>query len=221
MPILAKKNLSCFLLMLSLSFAIAAEPGPDIHAEKLFKEAAEAFNTRELDESEKLCKRILEDHPNHSDANNLLGSILLHKREFKQAREFFAIAQKAEPNNSYIAFNIAEIDFVTKDWEKAKERFTDILDDKELKDSFKSVVQFKLITIAYQQNDIDAITKHHDVFKNANMEMELDYCAILKKIHNTKPNKKEAQKLWIPLRKKYKKSEPYVDSIIESYYMED
>ncbi|MDP0489578.1 MAG: hypothetical protein Q7Q71_00840 [Verrucomicrobiota bacterium JB023] len=54
---------------------------------------------------------------------NLKGSCHVEFRSFKKAREAFQKALALQPNNTGIMFNIAEMDFVTKNWEEAEKQF--------------------------------------------------------------------------------------------------
>jgi tetratricopeptide (TPR) repeat protein len=58
---------------------------------------------------------------------NLRGSCYVEMRAFDKALEAYHKAAELSPGNPSIEFNIAEVHFVTKEWRKSHDRFTEIL----------------------------------------------------------------------------------------------
>jgi tetratricopeptide (TPR) repeat protein len=61
------------------------------------------------------------------DLLNLKGSCYVELRNFDRAIECFREALEVSPNNPSIEFNIAEVLFVTKEWQQAHDMFIEIL----------------------------------------------------------------------------------------------
>jgi len=60
-------------------------------------------------------------YPDSPDLENLLGACQVEFRAFDKAMEHFDRANELQPNEPSIQFNIAEIFFVTKQWQAAEE----------------------------------------------------------------------------------------------------
>lgn len=60
---------------------------------------------------------------NRSELHNLRGSCFVELRDFGKAREAFQMADQMSPGNPSIAFNLAEMDFLTGEWQDAISRF--------------------------------------------------------------------------------------------------
>jgi tetratricopeptide (TPR) repeat protein len=192
---------------------------PDMLKEQLTK-AIDAFNKKDFDESEKICAEILKKDPNHADTLNLVGSLHVETRDFEKARESYTKAYKIKPN-LYTEFNIAELDFLEKNWIDAGKRFNKILDDPAASDLVKSVVRFKLSIMALEMKDQKSLTLHKMFFKEAGMNRELDFLALAQKIKNEKNAVGEAKTLYEPLVRKYSDTEPFFDTIMETYFQEE
>lgn len=76
-----------------------------------------------LDELEK-AGSIFEDSP---EVYNLRGSCYVEMRAFEKALVVFGKASELSKNNPSIGFNIAEVLFVMKEWQKALEAFEKVL----------------------------------------------------------------------------------------------
>jgi tetratricopeptide (TPR) repeat protein len=84
----------------------------------------------------------------NADLLNLKGSVYVEMRNFDKALEAYLQADKFVPNNQSILFNIAEVYFVTQQWEEAHKRFEAIVantNDENL--GFKRIAEFKLMLI--------------------------------------------------------------------------
>ncbi len=65
--------------------------------------------------------------PNHPAALNIKGACYVEIRAFDKANAIFQEVLKASPNNTNVQFNLAEVDFVTKNWATAHDRFTKLI----------------------------------------------------------------------------------------------
>lgn len=72
------------------------------------------------------AKAIYLDSP---DVENLLGACQVEFRSFEKAMKHFDRANELNPDTPSIQFNIAEVFFVTKQWEAAEEALTRLIDE--------------------------------------------------------------------------------------------
>jgi tetratricopeptide (TPR) repeat protein len=80
------------------------------------------------------------------DLLNIKGSCYVEMRNFEQALAMFKKADQLMPNNPSHEFNIAEVYFVTGEWQKSYDRFTKILKDiPEGNLPLKRLIEFKLL----------------------------------------------------------------------------
>jgi tetratricopeptide (TPR) repeat protein len=63
----------------------------------------------------------------NSNVFNMLGACYLEFRNFPKAREFYQKALALSPNSIAILFNIAELEFVTRNWQACLEKMTQLL----------------------------------------------------------------------------------------------
>ncbi|MCW1924688.1 hypothetical protein OKA05_19135 [Luteolibacter arcticus] len=121
----------------------AEKPKPEVFAfmeefSNLPKEQREEFQ-KKLAEAQRLFaqKRVFEAigkaneaaaiFKGHPDLQNLLGACQVEFRDFDKAMEHFKEADKLAPNQPSILFNMAELNFVTKDWAAAETNLGKIL----------------------------------------------------------------------------------------------
>ena len=113
---------------------------------KHFGEAARYFQQKRifetlesLDEAEKIFDQSAE-------LLNLRGSCYVEMRAFDKATAAFEEALEINPKNTSIRFNVAEVLFVTKQWQKALDTFTEILPEiPENNISLSRLVEFKML----------------------------------------------------------------------------
>ncbi len=89
-------------------------------ASRLFQQKR-IFET--LDEVQK-AKRIFDRSP---EILNLEGSVYVEMRNFDRAMEIYKEAEAVAPDNPSIKFNIAEVYFVTHQWQQSHDRFAELL----------------------------------------------------------------------------------------------
>lgn len=68
--------------------------------------------------------QIFKDHP---AALNIKGACYVNIRAFDKANAIFKQVQAVSPKNTNVLFNLAEVDFVTENWDSAHDRFTKII----------------------------------------------------------------------------------------------
>jgi len=89
-------------------------------ASRLFQQKRIFETLEELDKAEK----IFADSP---EIMNLRGSCFVEIRAFDKAHDQFKKAAELSKDNSSINFNIAEVYFVTKEWQKSADLFEKVL----------------------------------------------------------------------------------------------
>ncbi len=113
---------------------------------KHFSEASRYFQQKRifetldsLDEAEKIFT-------DSSEVLNLRGSCYVEMRAFDKAMVAFNKALEINPNNTSIKFNVAEVLFVTKQWQKAHDTFEEIFKSiPEGNMSLARLVEFKML----------------------------------------------------------------------------
>lgn len=127
--------------------------------------------TEHLSEASRLFqqKRIFECLDEISDAEaifsqsaellNLRGSCYVEMRAFDKAMVALSEALKISPNNDSIQFNIGEVYFVTKEWQKAHDIFKEILPKIPVKSiALSRFVEFKTFLCKLKLNQKDEFT---------------------------------------------------------------
>jgi tetratricopeptide (TPR) repeat protein len=158
--------LCCLLPVVAVNGQEAEKPKPDVPAfqqefSNLPKEKREEYEAK-LAEAQRLFaqKRVFETigkaneaaaiFKNGPELQNLLGACQVEFRDFEKAMEHFKAADKLAPGEPTILFNIAELNFVTKDWAAAEVNLAKVLaltskstkaDDVQL----SRLVEFKLL----------------------------------------------------------------------------
>jgi outer membrane protein OmpA-like peptidoglycan-associated protein/Tol biopolymer transport system component len=117
------------VLLFTLSyFTVFAQNTLNKKAFKLFTESAEYMAKNNFVEAENLLRTALEIDPNFADANLALGTALHHQEKYLEAKNFLSKGISANqiilPDNY---FYLAEAEFATLDYEKAKLHFQDFL----------------------------------------------------------------------------------------------
>jgi len=87
-------------------------------------ESARLFNEKRVFEALDKGNEAMSIFPENPDLLNLLGACQVEFRNFDKAMEYFKKADALNPNDPRIFFNIAELNFVTKNWEEAELNLT-------------------------------------------------------------------------------------------------
>ena len=96
-------------------------------AEKVFREALGAFNTRKYDDAERLFRKFLKSHPSHIGALNLLTVILMAMERFAEAEPFIARAVKLNQDSDVSFYNYGIILKALDKPQQALEQFDNAL----------------------------------------------------------------------------------------------
>ena len=158
--------LCCLLPLVAVNCQEAEKPKPEVPAfeqefSNLPKEQREEFQ-KKLAEAQRLFsqKRVFEAigkaneaaaiFKNSPDLQNLLGACQVEFRDFDKAMEHFKEADKLAPGQPSIVFNMAELNFVTKDWKAAEVNLEKVLamtakSNKPEELQLSRLVEFKLL----------------------------------------------------------------------------
>jgi len=94
---------------------------------------------------------------------NLKGSCFVEFRDFERARTIYNEALKLSPESTTVRFNIAEIDFCTKNWQKGHDGFTGLLDDIDKEQvAMQRLIEFKILLCKLQIGQVDEARKLTD-----------------------------------------------------------
>ncbi len=94
---------------------------------KELNEARGLFNQKRIFETLEVLRKAADIFPESPEVANIRGACMVEFRDFDKALDYFEKANGMSPNNSSVLFNIGEIYFVTKKWNKAAETFDDVL----------------------------------------------------------------------------------------------
>ncbi|MEN9990385.1 MAG: hypothetical protein RLZZ224_87 [Verrucomicrobiota bacterium] len=94
---------------------------------KHINEASRLFNQKRIFETLEQTDAARKIFDRNADVFNLVGSCYVEFRDFDKARDFYAKALELSPDSSVILFNIAELDFVTKQWFACLEKLQQVL----------------------------------------------------------------------------------------------
>jgi tetratricopeptide (TPR) repeat protein len=111
-----------------------------------FGEASRFFQQKRIFE----CLEVLADaekiFPDSAELHNLRGSCYVEMRAFDKASASFGEAIRISPKNNSIRFNIAEVLFVTKQWQESLNLFEEIFKDIPPENkSLARLVEFKIL----------------------------------------------------------------------------
>lgn len=107
--------------------------------------------------------KIFKDSP---ELMNLRGSCYVEMRAFEKALISFDEALKLSPKNTSIRFNVAEVLFVTREWQKAHDAFEEILPDiPESNTSLSRLIEFKMMLCKIKlgmENEVTILAQKYD-----------------------------------------------------------
>jgi tetratricopeptide (TPR) repeat protein len=96
------------------------------YAQKIIK-VQNLFNQKRIFDALEKLDELDKIFPNHPAALNIKGACYVEIRAFKKANAIFSEILRISPDNTNVLFNLAEVDFVTKNWKSAEDRFTKII----------------------------------------------------------------------------------------------
>jgi len=176
-------KLSIFLSALLLGHALAQDTGTPAKAEEKQKKqyqidianlpdeqreqyfgfqirAEQLFGQKRIFECLEKLRAAHEIYDRSPGTLNLVGACYVEFRDFKKAQDSFQRAKTADPDNKNVAFNMAEISFVTHKWAESLTRFEEI---KELyaggfTQNMGDLIDFKIILCQLKTGKVDEAT---------------------------------------------------------------
>ncbi|MEM9238037.1 MAG: tetratricopeptide repeat protein [Verrucomicrobiota bacterium] len=125
----------------------------------------ELFNQKRVFECIEELGKAKAIFPDSPDVENMLGACQVEFRAFDNAMTHFNRAIELEPKSASVLFNIAEILFVTKEWEDAEKAFEELIvaidaEDKEGRQlMMRRLVEFKLLLTKIKLGKMDEAEK--------------------------------------------------------------
>lgn len=96
------------------------------YAQKIIK-LQNLFNQKRIFDALEKIDELDKIFPNHPAALNIKGACYVEIRAFDKANAIFTEILRISPKNTNVLFNLAEVDFVTKNWASAEKRFEKII----------------------------------------------------------------------------------------------
>ena len=121
---------------------------------------------------------IFNDHP---ATLNLRGACYVELRAFNKAKDIFNRLIQVSPDNTNLLFNIAEIEFVTKNWQVSHDLFSDIILKVPASKSLLRLCEFKVLLCKLklgQEKEAKAIMNQYDRWDDSPF-YHYSRCAIL------------------------------------------
>lgn len=124
--------------------------------QELFVRCDQLFKQRRIFECLETIYEIHQIYDGNPSTMNLEGACYVEFRNFDKARLAFERTMKIQPDNFNVRFNLAEIDFVTENWESALKKLIQL--DKDSADdasnqSMNSLVKFKILLCMLKTGD--------------------------------------------------------------------
>jgi len=124
--------------------------------QELFVRCDQLFKQRRIFECLEALYEIQQIYDGNPATMNLEGACYVEFRNFDKARLAFERTLKVQPGHFNVRFNLAEIDFVTENWEAALSKLIQL--DKESADdprnqSMNSLVKFKILLCMLKTGD--------------------------------------------------------------------
>lgn len=121
-----------------------------------FTKAVGLFGKKRIFESLNEIAEAEKIHKEYPGTLNLKGICYLEFRDFKSAREHFVAALALSPKDGNIVFNIAKVDFVTKNWVSCERNLNEaLLLTKEMQ--VTRLIEFKLLLAKIKLNKTEEV----------------------------------------------------------------
>lgn len=157
---------------------------------------------------------------------NLRGAVFTRMRNFPKARDHFSkaleLAKNMQAESFHPKFNIAELDFVTKQWDSARTSFEKLLKDPgKPGTSSDTLIQFKIMVCDLQQKKEDKAKLIQGVFDQYDADSPAYYYGNAA-IAFSKDDKEGANEWLESARRIYPKeiNEVFNDSLVEMGWLE-
>ncbi len=113
---------------------------------KNFGEANRFFQQKRIFECLEALEKADKIFDKSPEIFNLYGSCYVEMRNFEKAMEAFNKASELSPENASIRFNIAEVHFVSKEWQKSHDIFQEVLKlTPEANTALTRLIEFKIL----------------------------------------------------------------------------
>lgn len=162
----------------------AAEPQKDTPAVKVWQEfmnlplekrkefgsklikVQNLFNQKRIFDAYEKIDELDKIFPDHPAVLNIKGACYVEIRSFDKANAVFRKILEIAPKNTNVQFNLAEVDFVTKQWYAAHDRFEKLIPllDKKNKGMIR-LCEFKLLLCKLKTDQVkeaEALAEKHD-----------------------------------------------------------
>jgi tetratricopeptide (TPR) repeat protein len=153
--------------------------------------------------------------------SNMRGAVFTKMRDFKSARAHFMRAIEMTKNqpreNFHPRFNLAEINFVEKNWSQARKEFSDLIANAVIPDpATKRLMEYKVFICLLQEKQADAAMAQMEKFDQYDHDSPAWYFAQAAQCFSRE--KKEEAEEWLGSANKiYPKeiNDVYQDSLVE------
>jgi Flp pilus assembly protein TadD len=130
--------------------------------EEMYNAAFRAFDANKFSEALKQLDAIDARQPDLAASKNLRGVILMRQGNFDQAESALQDASRIDPKFWNARFNLAEIPFLKKDWNEARNRFEQLLSSgqSDLAKEASQLIQYKILLtylLEGKDNMVDSI----------------------------------------------------------------
>ncbi len=105
----------------------ASTKNPTVRIEDLFSQAVAYWESGNTEHARQVCARILRTQPDHSEAINLTGVLLVEANRYDIAIEYFARAGGIEPENASYRYNHADALHSAQNLQEAELSYTAVL----------------------------------------------------------------------------------------------
>lgn len=148
---------SVIVCVIAVSFGSRVRTTPDKFPEisqrqklnKLLDETSQLIAANQLKQAEKNIAELNRLSPENPTVLTYSGAIHSLQRQFDEARKYYTHALKLNPDDYNIQFNLAEIEFVTKNYATARQRFLQMQQSR----PNDEILNFRLFLCALLQDD--------------------------------------------------------------------
>ena len=154
---------------LRLKFSNLPEKTRTEYSTKLIK-AQNLFNQKRIFDTLQKIDELDKIFPDHPNALNLKGACYVELRNFEKASAIFKKVIRIAPDNVNVQFNLAEVDFVTKNWQSARDRFQKIIPLLKRNKPMLRLCEFKLLLCNLKLGKVKeaiAIKDSHDAWDDS------------------------------------------------------
>lgn len=210
-----RRFMGIVLLLLTPFVALGVAPEKS-KLETKYDKAFRAFDSGDYDEALKALDAVDKHQPDLAESLNLRGVVYMRQKKYDKAETALRKAISIEPKFWNASFNLAEIPFLRKDWQEARNRFEALVagENQNLQPETGQLIQYKILLTFVLQGKENTVDWIMNKFASAKDSPALYYSkAALAFQHD---NQKEANE-WLSAAKKHF-SEPLNKLYAESFY---